>query len=385
MLRQYAKKVAHHLTKNEYRTLNRVDLDAGRLLHNVALMQRLHPGQQIIPVLKGNAYGHGIEQIAGILDAAPLNLVAVDGYFEAVKIRHITRHNILVMGYILPENAHLLDTKRCSFVVQDEAGLHAFGKLRRPVRVHMELNTGMNRMGLQPSEIAAYLAVVKKYPNLELEGVMTHLADADNARDANFTMQQVASFDAQMARILAAGFQPKYVHIAQTAGSVKAQSKYANALRLGIGTYGINPLSPQDPYYDDLAQLKPVLELKTTIVKVLELQKGDRVSYNGTFTARKPMRVGILPLGYYEGLPRELSNVGCMTYGSHELPVVGRVCMNHTIVDLKDLPLKTGDEVVVISKDLTAPNSIASLASAHHLFPYAVMTGLSSSIARRVV
>src|SRR5205814_9777787 len=129
---------------------------------------------------------------------------------------------------------------RCSFVVQDEAGLHAFGKLRRPVRIHLELNTGMNRMGLQPSELAAYLGTVEKYPNLELEGVMTHLADADNAQDASFTTRQVASFDAQMARILAAGFRPKYMHIAQTAGSAKVQSKYANAIRLGIGLYGIN-------------------------------------------------------------------------------------------------------------------------------------------------
>lgn len=386
MLRKYAKKALRHLAANtNYRPLNRIELDGDRMRGNVALIQRQHPGFEVIPVLKGNAYGHGIEETAAILSKSNCRLLAVDGYFEAAKIRDITGQHILVMGHIFPENVRLLDTKRCSFVVQDIAGLRAFGALNKPVRVHVELNTGMNRLGLQPDELEAYLVALKQYPKLQLEGVMTHLADADNELDDSFNARQLKIFDAQVARILAAGFQPTIIHIAQTAGSTKIHSQYANAIRLGIGTYGINPLLPHDRHYADLKQLKPVMELKSTVIKVLDLQRGDKVSYNCTFTAPKAMRVGVLPLGFYEGVPRELSDKGCVTYKNKELPILGRVCMDHTVIDLDGTKLGVNDEVVVISKDPVLPNSVVGLRTHHGLFPYTTLTGLSSSVRREVM
>jgi alanine racemase len=385
MLRRVAKQALGHLRRTKYRPLNRVEISRDRMLHNVRLLQQQHPGVSVIPVLKGNAYGHGINEVAAILNDAAIDMLAVDGYFEANRIRHISRHRILVMGYILPENVGMLDTRRCSFVVQDIAGLEALGGLKHRVRVHVELNTGMNRLGLSPDELDEYLAVLKKYPRLELEGVMTHLADADNELDERFTSHQVTVFDEQVERILAAGFAPKLIHIAQTAGSAKARSKYANAMRLGIGLYGINPLGPKDTKQAQLAGLRPVLELKSTLIKVLELQKGDKVSYNCTFTAPRPMRVGVLPLGYYEGVQRALGNQGVCTYGRHQLPIVGRVCMDHTMVDLAGTNLNVQDEVTVISNDQAKPNSVAGMQAAHGLFAYSTLTGLSSSIRREIV
>lgn len=368
-----------------YRTLNRIDLDRAALLHNFRLFQVRYPRLSIIPILKGNAYGHGLRETARMLDGASCDLLAVDGYFEAGVIRHSTKHRILVLGYILPENVPLVDTRRCSFVVQDIAGLEAFGRLGRPVRIHMEINTGMNRLGLQPDEIDAYLAALRRFPLLRLEGVMTHLADADHPDGDAHLRPQAALFDACVERILAEGFTPRFIHIAQTAGSGKIQCRYATALRLGIGLYGINPLDPRDPHHADLSGLRPVLSLKSTIVKVLPLRPGDRVSYGGTFTAPRAMRLGVLPLGYYEGVPRELSSAGAVTAGGHALPIVGRVCMNHTMIDLGRSGLSAGDEVTVISADPAQPNSLASLSAAHHLFTYTVLTNLSGTVRRRAV
>ncbi len=370
----------------QYKTLNWIKLDHAAVLHNVALLQRQHPGFGIIPVLKSNAYGHGLRDMAQILNAADCESLAVDGYFEASRIRHLTRHRILVLGYILPENVRLLDTRHCSFVVQDIAGLKAFGRLGRPVRIHLELNTGMNRLGLQPAELDGYLATLKQFPHLELEGVMSHLADADNEADDTFTAGQTAQFDKAIAKILTAGFHPRSIHLAQTAGSTKAHSRYANALRFGIGLYGISPLSAGDPHAGDLAGLRPVLSLKTTIIKTIELQKGDRVSYNGIFTAPHAMRLGVLPLGYYEGVPRALSSCGILTAADGQLlPIRGRVCMNHTMIDLGETSLQTGDVVTVMSADPAQPNSVARLVADHHLFPYTLLAGLSSSIRRNIV
>lgn len=377
----YARRGAARL----YKTLNRVELSRGAMLHNVQLLQAQHPNYSIIPVLKSNAYGHGLREVAEILNDADCDLLAVDGYFEAARIRHITRHRILVLGYILPTNVRLLDTKRCSFVVQDIAGLEAFGRLNRRVRIHLELNTGMNRLGLQPEELSDYLATLRRFPKLELEGIMTHLADADNEVDDSFTRQQVAAFDTQVAAILSQGFKPKYIHIAQTAGSTKAQSQYANAMRLGIGLYGVSPLGVRDAHAADLTGLRPVMELKSTIIKIIDLKKGDRVSYNGIFTAPKTMKIGVLPLGYYEGVPRALSNVGMVTHQGKALPIAGRVCMNHTMVDLGNANIRVGDEVVVMSSDPQAPNSVADMSKQHSLFSYGILTAISSSIRRVIV
>jgi len=365
-----------------YRTLNRIELQQAALLHNFHLFQARHPQLSIMPVLKGNAYGHGLREIARMLDDAPCGLLVVDGYFEAGAIRRSSRHRVLVLGYILPENVPLLDTKRCSFVVQDIAGLEAFGRLGRAVHIHLEINTGMNRMGLRPDEVDAYLAAVKRFPLLHLEGVMTHLADADRPAGDAATRAQTELFDKCVGRILAAGFTPRFIHIAQTAGSSKVQSRYATALRLGIGLYGINPLCPDDPQYAALQSLRPVLSLKSTIVRTIAVRPGERIGYNGTYGVTESMRIGVLPLGYYEGVPRELSNSGVVTAGSRALPVTGRVCMNYTMIDLRGSSLAAGDEVTVISADPLQPNSVVRLSADHHLFPYTILTALSSSVRR---
>lgn len=370
--------------ERRYRTLNTVYLNRAAMLHNVALLHQQHPGFGVIPVLKSNAYGHGLREVAEILNDADCAFLAVDGYFEAAQIRHITRHRLLVLGYILPENTPLVDTVRCSFVVQDIAGLEAFGKLGRPVNIHLELNTGMNRLGLSEDELEPYLETLKRYPDLHLEGVMSHLADADNDADDSFTERQVKVFDRLVDKVRAAGFAPSVIHIAQTAGSTKARSQYANAVRLGIGLYGINPLSPKDRKHTELAGLQPVLSLKSTIIKVIDLKPGETVGYNRTFVAKQATRIGVLPLGYYEGLPRGLSNAGVLTAGGHELPIVGRVSMNHVMVKLND-KLEVGDRATVISNDPTEPNAIVNIAARHHLFAYSLATSIASSIRREII
>jgi len=381
MLKKIVNKILSKARPNNYQTLNRIEISRSKLIHNFNLIHQQHTDTAIIPVLKANAYGHGLAQVATALNSADCSLIAVDGYFEASRIRDITNHRILVMGYIKPVNFHLLDTRKCSFVVQDIGELQAIGQLKKHVNIHIELNTGMNRLGLKPDELDNYLTTLKQLPQVKLEGVMTHLADADSPK-SDFTDDQVKLFDTMVSQILSAGFKPRYIHIAQTAGSTKVTSKYANAMRIGIGLYGINPLTSADKHFTDLEKLLPALELKSEIIKVIDLKKGDRVSYNGTFIADKPMRIGVLSLGYYDGLPRELSTRGFVTNGNQKLAIVGRICMDHTMVDLTDSKLVMGDTVTVISNNPTDPNSIAGIAKSHRLFNYSLLTNLSSSVRR---
>lgn len=388
MLKRAAKRAIKHLRQQSFVPLNSIGLSHSAVMHNFSLFQERHPDISIMPVLKANAYGHGLVQMAEILNELPCAFLAVDGYFEAAAIRYITKHPILVMGYVRPENTGRLDTKRCSFVIQDKAGLEALKRLKRPVKIHLELNTGMNRLGLRPEELDSYLDCVSSLSqrtNLMLEGVMSHLADADNELDDSFTEQQTKLFDQMVKHIRVRGFTPRFVHLAQTAGSLKAQSQYANSLRLGLGLYGLNPLGKQDGKRAELNNLKPVLNFKSTIIKVMELKKGDRVSYNGIFTAPREMKIGVLPVGYYEGLPRALSNVGVVLYDHRPLRIVGRICMNHTMIDLEDTEVKVGSEITVISSDPTQPNSIDRLCLDHNLFNYSFATSMASTIRRIIV
>lgn len=372
-------KLAH-----SYEVHNKVEVSGSALLHNLDFFEA-QTGQLIIPVLKGNAYGHGIEIVTEALKNRKLPYVAVDGYFEALRVQAVNpKQPVLVMGMIKPVNIPKLNRKNKAFVVHDLATLKAFGNLGKRVKIHLELNTGMNRYGISISQLSKYLRLIKVYPKLQLEGVMSHLADADG--DAEETVSDaVALFDQAVQKIIKAGFAPQYLHIGQSAGSLRVRSRYANMCRVGIGFYGINPYPPGHRLFKECQKLRPALALKSTITEVHELRKGDKVSYNYTFTAPKKMKIAVLPLGYYEGVNRSLSNVGKVKIGTAFKPIVGRVCMNHTMVDITGATAKVGDEVTVYSNNVKDPNAIVNIAKNHTLFTYTLLTGISPDVRHKLM
>ncbi len=375
---------ARSVLSRPYDVYNRIEVSRSALLHNADFFRRT-TGHTVIPVLKGNAYGHGITQVATALKGQHFPYVAVDGYFEALKVREVvSRQPVLVMGMIKPHNFAKLRLRGLTFVVQDEATLRALAQLNKRVKVHLELNTGMNRYGIRPDELDNYLHLLQAAPRLQLEGVMTHLADSDGATTSNIE-QAVRAYDAAVDTILSQGFTPRYFHVSQSAGSVRAKSRHANAIRVGIGLYGINPFPIGHPSHSKCKELRPALKLVSTISKVQILKPGDKVSYNYTFTAKKAMRIGILPLGYHEGVQRALSNIGVVKVGNGFVPIVGRVCMNHTMIDITEQDLKDGAEVTVYSNVTDDPNSIESIAHEHDLFTYSLLTGLSPDVRRYLV
>lgn len=363
-----------------YDVYNRIEVSGSSLRHNIAFF-RSKTGLQILPVLKGNAYGHGIEQVATAIKSERFPYIAVDGYFEALTVRSFNRHQpVLVMGMIKPSNFAKLKLRGLAFVVQDKATIRAMGDLSKNINIHLELNTGMNRYGVKLSELDQYIQLIQNFPKLQLEGVMTHLADPDGKNEATIH-KAVTQFDQAVEKILASGLKPTLFHTAQSGGGLRAKSRYANAMRLGIGLYGINPYPADHPLHAKM-DLRPAMTLISTITKVQELQKGEKVSYNYTFTAPHAMRIGILPMGYHEGVSRDLSNKGVVKTGSRFQPIVGRVCMNHTLLNLEGTNVQAGDEVVVYSSRRQDKNSIDSVAEAYGLFSYGLLAGLSPDVRR---
>lgn len=373
--------------EKEFATHNLIEVSRSALLHNLDVFADLS-GKQVIPVLKANAYGHGIELVAAALKGRKLPYIAVDGYFEALRIRELSDQPVLVMGAILPENFARMKYDNFAFVVQDEATIHAIGKTGKHVKVHVECNTGFNRYGAKPDEVLNLVKVIQQYPNLELEGVMSHLADADGDDPATID-SAVELYDGCVEQVRATGANPTILHISQTLGSVQAKSRYANTIRLGIGLYGIDPFPKNHALHGVLKDTRPALRLLSTITKVNELEKGDKVSYNYTFTAPKKMKIGVLPLGYYEGawtLARGVGKqVGDVKVGEQFTPIVGRVCMNHTMISLDGIDTKVGDTVVVYSNNRNDRNAIDNIAHEYGLFNYAILTSLNSSVRRVLV
>lgn len=378
-LRTHINTLLRRLEKN-FITHNRIEVSQSAILHNLDMFTQLG-GMQAIPVLKGNAYGHGVTLVARALKGRSLPYIAVDGYFEALQIREISAQPVLIMGAIAAANYAHITYDKFAFVVHDTTSIHALGATGKRIKVHLECNTGMNRYGAKPADFEALVKLILHYKNLELEGIMSHLADSDGD-DPTTVDSAVAQFDKCVQIARAAGAHPTLLHVAQSAGSLKVRSRYANAFRLGVGLYGSNPFPHSHGLHKYVKDIQPALTLLSTITKVIALQKGDKVSYNYTFTAPHDMRIGVLPIGYYEGVNRALSNVGVVKVGKHFVPIVGRVCMNHMMIDLEGMDAHEGDEVVIYSSNPADKNTIDRLAHDHRLFNYGLLTALSKDVRR---
>lgn len=367
--------------KGKYQTLNIVKVDATALRHNLALYRELAPNKMVCPVLKANAYGHGLKEVARVLDSEKPEFFVVDSLHEAYQLKKAgIKSKILILGYTFPEN--LLRKKLpFHFAVSDLGTARALSKYK--AKIHLKVDTGMNRMGFSLSDLTVVLESFKEL-KVEVEGVLSHLADADNEHDVSYTKNQFKKFEEAVAMVMEAGFAPKYIHIEQSAGTLHEGD--FNMVRLGIGLYGIDPFEPNDMRSQKLMDLKPVMQLESTLVGVRDLKKGDKVSYAGTFTAERDLKIGIIPAGYYEALPWSLGNKGVLAVKSVLCPIVGRICMNYTMVDLTgvDNP-QIGDKVVIYSAEAGFKNSITNMAKLAGTIPYELLTRVNQGMRREVI
>lgn len=355
--------------KKKYQTLNTIRVFEADLVNNLNTYKKLFPSKMICPVLKSNAYGHGLVLVAKALEKQKPEFLIVDSLYEAYELKKAgIKSQILILGYTNPQN---LIGKKFSyhFAMSNLEEIKILAKIK--AKVHLEIDTGMNRMGFTIEELKKNLKEIKK---LKIEGVFTHLCDADNPEN-NFTMKQINKFKEALKILNENGIEPKWIHAAASGGALKADLSEFNMIRLGLGLYGLNPYQKSDPYYKKLKKLRPAMQVSSTIIQVRDLKKGDKVSYSCTFTAPKKMRVAVLPFGYYEGIPISLSN---------KWKICGRVCMNHTIIDITGKKLVIGNEFIVYSKNPQDKNSIENLAKLAGTIQYELIVKLSGSIRREI-
>lgn len=357
-----------------------VTISRENLLHNLRSYQEAYPDQALAPVLKSNAYGHGLVVIAELLDREDIAFFMVDSLYEAEVLRKAgIRSRIVVMGYVRPEAIVSSRLANTDFAIVDIEQLRFVAKeAHAPVRLHLKLDTGMHRQGLLPDEFAEAVELLRGNPHLLVVGVGTHLADADN-RDTLFTDTQLALWDSLLETTQASFPSIKYRHAAATKGVRTSATHSMNVMRIGMGLYGYNTAP------DATLSLKPVLSMHSFVTSIRAVPEGDTVGYNATFRAARPSRIATVPAGYYEGIDRGLSNMGSLQVNGNVCPIAGRVSMNMTSIDVTDSDVKRGDPVTLISTDPEDPNSVRSMATVAGTTPYVILAHIPTHLYRMVV
>lgn len=370
-----------------YQPLNKVIVSKDNLIFNYNYLSNLHKDIKIAPVLKSNAYGHGIAQVGQILDSAKCPFYCVDSLYEAYLLKKSrVKTPILIMGYVSPES---LKVKKLpfSYAVFDIDQAKILNKHQPGSKIHIFVDTGMNREGVKVEDLREFILQLQMLENLEIEGLMTHMAVAEEPGNST-TKKQLVNFKKAQKIAHEAGINPKWIHMGGSGAVLNFKDLPCNLLRVGKALYGIGPSL-------SYTSLKPVLKMTTKIVQIKMISKGDKIGYDSTFTAYKSMVIGILPVGYYDGIDRRLSNdslrassssKGSVIVDNIECPIIGLISMNITTIDLTNVENPyVGQEVLMFSDKLDDPNCILKAAKLCGTIPYDILVHLASSTRRIVI
>lgn len=373
---------------SEYHTLNEITIDSKSVVHNFNYFQKLNPQAQVCPILKSNAYGHGLTQVAQIVDqhlSSPY--IMVDSLYEAYELSKLkVKTPIMIMGYTDPQNYSVWRKLPFTFTVYDIDSLLALNKYQKGAKIHIKLDTGMCRLGVQKDQLLEFITTLKTCKNLKVEGIYSHLSQANDPKKTTFTNRQINLFKDMVKIFEKAGFTFKYKHIASTAGASN-HDPYFNLIRLGGGFYGYSPFGPHtDEGRTQRQHLKPALTFTSRLAIIKTIHPGNQVGYGGSYTAKQDETIAVLTAGYFDGLSRDLSNQASFLLRGIQCPVVGNISMNMTTIKLpRTVNPHLGDPVIIISPDPNSCCSIYKFASILNTIPYTILTGLHSSTKRRVV
>lgn len=342
-----------------------------RLISNLEYLLKAAKHPFFCPMLKANAYGHGDQQIANLLQDKNISTVGVSTIDEAIHLRQGGyKQEILVFSASFQSCAREVLHYNLTPVISDPSHLEVFKKIDSPVPVHVKLNTGMNRMGIDEDKV---LEVVEgcKQQGLQIKGVLTHLHSSSDLSDGDgISKQQMDRFESLQKKY----FAPSVVrHVYNSDGLLLAQNANYGA-RPGIALYGYSEVKD--------AKLLPVMELKAKLVSVRKVRKNEVVSYSGTWRASEDTTIGVLPLGYADGLPRVLSNVINFRYKGYSVPQVGTICMDYTMVNLEQIKDKVGIGSVITIFGMEKGYTAADAAKKASTISYEMLTSVSERIPR---
>jgi alanine racemase len=377
--------------------LVRAEIDLKAIAHNIKELRRIaHPDARLMGVVKANGYGHGAIEVARCALQNGAEVLGVARIEEGRQIREAgIEVPILIFGYTLPElTADLLEyelTQTVYTCAAAQALSRTATSLKKKIKIHLKVDTGMGRLGLLPqnfqrdNSVALNVDAIEEtlaiagLDGLELEGIFTHFATADSA-DKTYAEDQLDLFMNFLNRLRKAGLKPPVRHAANSAALIDMPQSHLDMVRPGIASYG---LYPSDEVNKKHVSLKPAMALKARIIHLKKVPAGFKVSYGGTHETPKATTIATIPIGYADGLNRLLSSSGQMLVHGQRAPIIGRVCMDLTMLDVGDIDnVQMGDEVVIFGQQGSDSITIDEIASSLNTINYEIVSTITARVPR---
>ncbi|MCX5668724.1 MAG: alanine racemase [Candidatus Omnitrophica bacterium] len=356
------------------------EINLDHLEHNFKEVKSfLCPQTEILVTVKADAYGHGLVAVAKRLAVCGVDYLGVASIDEGIGLRKAQiKTPILLLGLMLKKDIGPLFTYQLIPTVCDKAMAVALNaraaRLKKRIPVHIKVDTGMGRIGVLPTEALDLVTDIHKFKNIIIQGIFTHFALADLNR--KFTVLQINLFNKLISDLKKRGIIIPLVHAANSIGLIRHTNSHFTMVRPGLVIYGLYPKKNLG------LNLKPVLSLKTRVVFIKQVGPGYGISYGLTYITRRATRIVSLPVGYGDGYPRNLSNLGWLLIGGRRFKISGRICMDQIMVDVGNFKPKIGDEVVLIGKQGKQQITAEELADLSGTISYEIVCGLGSRIPR---
>ncbi len=360
-----------------------VEVDLDRFARNLERLREL-AGQEreLLLVAKADAYGHGAVEMARAAEAIGVSRFGVATLHEGLQLHTAARtRSIIVLSPLLPAEVeeaveHGLEPTLPDLVLA-RAVSAAADRIGRPTRVHVEVDTGMGRTGIREDEVVPFLQTLSQLPGLRLASLYTHFPDADS-EDLSFARGQIERFARLLEHLDRLGLRPPRVHAANSAGFLNLPEARLDWSRLGLSAYGVHPQRDESAL-----TLEPVMSLRSRVVQLRSMPADTPISYSRTYVTRRPTRIGVVPVGYGHGYSWLLSGRGRMLVGGRSAPILGRVTMDLTMIDLTDHGhVAIGDEVVLFGEQGTEVLPIEEVASGSETLPYEVLCTIGKRVTR---
>lgn len=381
-----------------------LELDRGKYRRNLRFLKEHMKGDPVFcSVIKGNAYGHGIREFVPMAESCGVGYFAVFSDFEAraaLEAKRNSETEIMIMGMVSEENLEWAIREGVSFFVFEadrlRKGLSAARRVGRPARIHLHLETGMNRLGMHEGELPEAVNLIRENTGqVMLEGISTHYAGAESVSNHVRVTRQIQRFEELCRRLKEEGLRPEYVHSACSAAALNYPDTAGDLVRIGIAQYGFWP--NRETYMNflknrtDIDQehrdpLQRILSWKSRVMSIKPVDAGEFVGYGNTYLTARDQIIATVPIGYSHGFGRNLTNTGRVLINGKRAPVAGLVNMNMLTVDVTDIPEVTkGNEVVIIGRQGENEMTVASFSEMTNNMNYEVLVRLPSSIPRIVV
>jgi alanine racemase len=378
-------------------SLVRAEIDLKAIAHNIKELRRItHPDARLMGVVKANGYGHGAIEVARCTlqnGAAVLGVARIE---EGVQIREAgIEVPILIFGYTLPERTADLFEYDLTQTVYTYASAQVLSRtatsLKKKIKIHLKVDTGMGRLGLLPQDFQGDNSValnadaiqetlaIASLGGLELEGIFTHFATADSA-EKTYAEDQLDLFMIFLDRLRKAGLEPRVRHAANSAALIDMPQSHLDMVRPGIASYGLHP---SDEVNKKHVSLKPAMALKARIIHLKKVPAGFAVSYGSTHRTPTATTIATIPIGYADGLNRLLSSSGRMLVHGQRAPIIGRVCMDLTMLDVGHIEnVRMDDEVVIFGQQGNGSITVDEIASSLNTINYEIVSTITARVPR---